>query len=106
MPDVPLPEILQTLEKHVDAEKAMSLLGVALDQLDLDVRESYTPEEVMAIGAYIVDGQREELRDSGIPEVQSFEEGIGAFVDGLKADLLERAEPEHEDDTVSGEIET
>ncbi|HEY9721252.1 MAG TPA: hypothetical protein V6D47_04515 [Oscillatoriaceae cyanobacterium] len=92
MPNIPLPEIVTALEQHVDAEKAMSLLGVALDQLNLDVRESYTPEEVMAIGAYIVDGQREELRESGIPEVIAFEEGIGAFVDGLKADLLEPVE--------------
>ncbi|MOA61905.1 hypothetical protein D3C78_1871680 [compost metagenome] len=52
------------------------------------MQESYTPAQVVAIGTWIADAQREILRESDIPEAQQLEKAIGPFIDGLKADAL------------------
>ena len=90
MPNISIVQIIDNLSQHVEESDAEELLGLALDQLDLPVKEEYTPAEVVAIGTAIADSQRETLRNSEFPEAQQLERILGPFIDGLKADQLEQ----------------
>jgi hypothetical protein len=90
MPNISIVQIIDKLSQHVEEQDAEELLGLALDHLDLPVKEEYTPSEVVAIGTAIADAQRETLRESDIPEAQELERVFGPFIEGLKADHLEK----------------
>lgn len=86
MADITIVDIMAKLSEHVETEEAEVLLAVALERLNLPVREVYSPGEVMAIGAEIADFQREALRTSDMPEVRELEGVVGPFIDAIKAD--------------------
>ena len=90
MPNISIVQIIENLSQHVEESDAEELLGLALDTLDLPVKEEYTPAEVVAIGTAIADSQRDTLRASDIPEAQALERTLGPFIDALKADQLEK----------------
>lgn len=81
-------QILDKLAEHVEMEEAEELLGIALDALDLPVREQYTRSEVMAIGAAVADSQRPLLAQSDEPLARSLEAAVAPIIDALKADQL------------------
>lgn len=89
MPNISIVQIIDKLSEHVDEQDAEELLGLALDQLDMPVKEEYTPSEVVAIGTAIADANRQALRESDFPEARELERVLGPFIDGLKADQLE-----------------
>lgn len=78
--------ILDKLGQTLDPDKAEELLALALETLDLPVRDSYTPAEVVAIGTSIADAQRAILAASDLPEARELEGAIGPFIDALKQD--------------------
>jgi hypothetical protein len=86
MPDLSIIQILDKLAERLEMDKAEELLALALEQLGLPVQQSYTPAQVMAIGAAIADAQRATLAGSGIPQAQELEKVIGPFIDGIKKD--------------------
>ena len=88
MPDISIVDIIDNMAQHMDEDDANELLAMALDSLEMEVQESYTPAQVVAIGTWIADAQREVLRDSGVPEAEQLERAVGPFIDGLKADAL------------------
>ena len=90
MPNISIVQIIDNLSQHVEESDAEELLGLALDHLDLPVKEEYTPAEVVAIGTAIADSQRETLRTSEFPEAQNLERVLGPFIDALKADQFEK----------------
>lgn len=87
MAEIPLTAILERLNGLVSPEKASELLATVLTQLELPVREAYTPSEVLAIGTAIADAQREVLAGSEIPAARELEASFGPMIDALKADL-------------------
>jgi hypothetical protein len=88
MPDISIVDIIDRMSQHMDEDDANELLAMALESLELPVQEEYTPQQVVAIGTWIADAQRETLQESDIPEAQQLERVIGPFIDGLKADAL------------------
>ena len=90
MPNISIVDIIDRLAQHVEESDAEELLGLALDHLDMPVKEEYTPAEVVAIGTAIADAQRDTLRQSDLPEAQELERVLGPFIDGLKADEFEK----------------
>lgn len=88
MPDISIVDIIDRMSQHMDEDDANELLAMALDSLDLPVQETYTPTQVVAIGTWIADSQRETLRESDIPEAQELERVVGPFIDGLVADEM------------------
>lgn len=104
MPDITIVEIIDNMSQHMDEDDANELLAMALDALELEVQETYTPAQVVAIGTWIADAQRETLRESDIPEAQQLERAIGPFIDGLKADALE-TQPDAAFEEEDGEAE-
>lgn len=86
MPDITIADIMIKLVEHVEQEEAELLLAVALEKLDMPVKERYTPGEVMAIGAEIADFQRSALAESDVAEARRLEEVVGPFIDAIKAD--------------------
>lgn len=89
MPDISIVDIIDNMSQHMDEDDANELLAMALEAMGLEVQESYSPQQVVAIGTWIADAQRETLRESDIEEAQQLERVIGPFIDGLKADALE-----------------
>lgn len=89
MPDISIVDIIDNMSQHMDEDDANELLAMALEAMGLEVQESYTAPQVVAIGTWIADAQRETLRESDIEEAQQLERVIGPFIDGLKADALE-----------------
>jgi hypothetical protein len=83
---VSIGQILDKLGETLDPDKAEELLALALEQLDLPVKEAYTPAEVVAIGTAIADAQRVILAASDLPEARELENAIGPFIDALKQD--------------------
>lgn len=86
MATVSIGQILDKLGETLDPDKAEELLALALEQLDLPVKDAYTPSEVVAIGTAIADAQRVILAASDLPEARDLENAIGPFIDALKQD--------------------
>ena len=87
MPDVTLVQILDKLAERLEPAKAEELLALALEQVGLGVQDSYTPQQVMAMGAAIADAQRAILANSDVPQARELEQIVGPFIDGVKQDL-------------------
>ncbi|MDB5098046.1 MAG: hypothetical protein JWM80_2467 [Cyanobacteria bacterium RYN_339] len=86
MPDIGIVQILDKLAERLEPAKAEELLALALEQLGLPVQDTYTPAQVMSIGAAIADAQRATLANSNIPQAQELEKVVGPFIDGIKKD--------------------
>jgi hypothetical protein len=108
MPDISIVDIIDNMSQHMDEDDANELLAMALEAMGLEVQESYTAPQVVAIGTWIADAQRETLRESDIEEAQQLERVIAPFIDGLKADAFETQpdavfEDDGEEDEAEGE---
>jgi hypothetical protein len=77
-------DILSKLEAQLGPDLAQLQLAASLTALQLPVKFQYTPEEVMAIAARIIENERAALRESGIPEMQALEEVIAPVLDSFK----------------------
>lgn len=86
MPDLSIVQILDKLSERLERAKAEELLALALEQLNLPVQQTYTPGQVVAIGAAIADAQRAILAGSDVPQARELEQVVGPFLDGIKKD--------------------
>lgn len=86
MPDLTIVQILDKLGERLDKDKAEELLALALEQVGLPVQQTYTPAQVVSIGAAIADAQRAILAGSDVPQAQELERIVGPFLDGIKKD--------------------
>lgn len=77
-------DILSKMEAQLGPDLAQLQLAASLTALQLPVKFQYTPEEVMAIAARIIENERAALRESGIPEMQALEEVIAPVLDSFK----------------------
>ena len=74
-------------------EQAYEALASALNALDLPTQEWYAPDEVIAIGARLIEQGRKELaaRSDMPTEVKPFVEALGPLSEVLREDLEELA---------------
>ena len=86
MPNISIIQILEKLGERLDLVKAEELLALALESLELPVQESYTPAQVVAIGAAIAEAQRSLLAGSEIPQARELEQVVAPFLDSIKKD--------------------
>ena len=86
MPAISIIQILEKLGERLDMAKAEELLALSLESLGLPVQETYTPAQVVAIGAAIAEAQRALLAGSDIPQARELEQVLAPFLDGIKKD--------------------
>jgi hypothetical protein len=87
MADLTLVQILDKLAERLEMAKAEELFALALEHVGLPVQDTYTPAQVVQLGAAIADAQRTILAGSDVPEAREFEQVVGPFLDGIKKDL-------------------
>ena len=90
MPNLTIVKILDKLGERLEMAKAEELLALALETLGLPVQESYTPAQVVAIGAAIAEAQRQVLATSDVPQARELEQVLAPFLDGVKKDAPHR----------------
>lgn len=90
MPDITLKAIVAKLAERLSQDDAEAHLALALQNLDLPVKDAYTPGEVMAIGTEIANSQREVLAKAELADARILEGSIAPLLDALSAEHPER----------------